>query len=548
MFLRSEKSLILPCVVIYSLFLVVILINAKVFGLYRFHLNSMVLNLITGGSSMQILSIPLSTGLVVLIGLAVIVTAEYWFALKLFNHFHHRQHSTARLWLSAAAIMLSGQLFYAYSDARGDRQVTSMLRYIPWAQPLTAKRKLRAMGINVAQDDTKHPGKQINSSLNYPKHPLQCNQQDVKQYNTLIVVIDSLRFDMLNAVNMPNTYQLRDTSWVFNDHYSTGNATRFGFFGLMYGLPGSYWFSMLGEKKGSVLIDTLVAQEQQLIISASAAWSAPEFDRTVFAEVTEQITSGQTIRARDPGDKRHIDSIVTDYLLDKITARNKAIPFFGLLFLDAPHSFTRDAGVAAPFQPSLKVPDYLALDNDSDPTMFFNLYKNSVYYDDLLIAHIVDTLEQQHLLDDTVLIITSDHAQEFNDTGLNFWGHNGNFSRYQTRVPLLIRWPGESAKVINYRTSHEDIVPTLMQRLLGCQNPVSDYSTGQNLFSETYRSRSLLLESWSRRALMTDDRIYVFESYGDTRIYDHDYRETTDETTDKASILKVMKIMGKFLQ
>jgi membrane-anchored protein YejM (alkaline phosphatase superfamily) len=87
-----------------------------------------------------------------------------------------------------------------------------------------------------------------------------------------------------------------------------------------------------------------------------------------------------------------------------------------------------------------------------------------------------------------------------------------------------------------------------MQRLLGCQNPVGDYSTGQNLFSETYSSRSLLLESWSRRALMTDDRIYVFESYGDTRIYDHDYREITDETTDKVSMLKAMEIMGEFLR
>jgi membrane-anchored protein YejM (alkaline phosphatase superfamily) len=39
------------------------------------------------------------------------------------------------------------------------------------------------------------------------------------------------------------------------------------------------------------------------------------------------------------------------------------------------------------------------------------------------------------------VIVTSDHGEEFNDTGKNYWGHNGNFSPYQVAVPLLVRGP-----------------------------------------------------------------------------------------------------------
>ncbi len=35
---------------------------------------------------------------------------------------------------------------------------------------------------------------------------------------------------------------------------------------------------------------------------------------------------------------------------------------------------------------------------------------------------------------------------------------------------------------ISHRTSHYDIVPTLMRRMLACDNAFSDYSSGQDLY------------------------------------------------------------------
>ena len=545
-FLLSSKKLVIPAVILFALFVSVIFINATVFGLYRFHLNGMVLNMITSGEALQILSISQVTWAILMTGLLALLAIEYFVAIVLYRYFAERNHRAGVLWLVAILVMVCGQSYLAYSDARADREVTSMLRYIPWAQPLTAKRRLRQLGIKVANAEDNYIGGLRVSSLDYPKNPLQCFQDPAHRPNIVILVVDSLRFDMLTDQVMPNTHALLDSSWLFTDHISTGNATRFGMFGLLYGLPGSYWHSMAGEQRGSVLVDVLVEQQYQLFINAAASWSFPEFDRTVFAAVKDQLVSGKKLKQENPEDKRHRDTIVTTDLVQKIMDRDDSRPFFGVLFLDAPHNYTMDQSASAPFQPALKSVNYLELDNDYEPTAFFNLYKNSVHYNDALIGEVVDTLKRQSLLEETVLVITGDHAQEFNDTGQNYWGHNGNFTPYQTRVPMIIRWPGVASNSIDHRTSHEDIVPTLMQRALGCQNPVGDYSTGQDLYSSSYRPRPLLLESWSSRALMTDERIFLFGPSGDTQVLDFENREITDGVIDSAAILEAMNLMGEF--
>ena len=150
-FLLSSKKLVIPAVILFAIFVAVIFINAKVFGLYRFHLNGMVLNMITSGEALQILSISLVTWAILIIGLLALLAIEYFVAIVLYRYFAERNHRAGVLWLVAILVMLCGQSYLAYSDARADREVTSMLRYIPWAQPLTAKRRLRNLGIKVAQ-------------------------------------------------------------------------------------------------------------------------------------------------------------------------------------------------------------------------------------------------------------------------------------------------------------------------------------------------------------------------------------------------------------
>jgi membrane-anchored protein YejM (alkaline phosphatase superfamily) len=130
-----------------------------------------------------------------------------------------------------------------------------------------------------------------------------------------------------------------------------------------------------------------------------------------------------------------------------------------LLFYDSPHKYDFPPDWPLQFKPSLAEVDYMALSNATDPVPFHNRYLNSVRYVDQLAGKALDDVRARGLLEDTVLLVTGDHGQEFNDQHLNYWGHNSNFSRFQTQVPLLVRWPGEAPSVHDYPTSHFDVVP-----------------------------------------------------------------------------------------
>src|SRR5690606_25945071 len=117
-------------------------------------------------------------------------------------------------------------------------------------------------------------------------------------------------------------------------------------------------------------------------------------------------------------------------------------PFFGFLFYDSPHGYTYPEDYPEQFTPVWETVNYLQLNAEFDPYPFFNRYLNAVHYTDSLIGQVLDNLEQRGLLETTVVIVTGDHGQEFNDLGQNFWGHNSNFARYQLQVPLVIAAPG----------------------------------------------------------------------------------------------------------
>ena len=98
----------------------------------------------------------------------------------------------------------------------------------------------------------------------------------------------------------------------------------------------------------------------------------------------------------------------------------------------------------------------MELNNSFDPAPYLALYKNAVRYTDDLIQEVLDYLNSKNLLGNTIVVISSDHGDEFNDNKLNFWGHGGNFTDAQIKVPLVIHWPGKKSANVEYVTSHLD--------------------------------------------------------------------------------------------
>jgi len=70
-------------------------------------------------------------------------------------------------------------------------------------------------------------------------------------------------------------------------------------------------------------------------------------------------------------------------------------------------------------------------------------YDGAVTYVDEQIGILLDSLRVRGVLDNTVVVITSDHGEEFGEHGLVLHGHGLNVQ--SIRVPLIIRGPGVAA-------------------------------------------------------------------------------------------------------
>jgi len=529
-------------VAVFGLATALIITDAKVYELYRFHLNAMALNLFFGGALQDNLSFSLTLWLTIAVVITTILALQLFLLMRLQKVKHGGAWLKTKFWLSLAllAFVLSN-VMHGWYEAKGNTSVTSQVRYVPWYQALTMRSLLKKWGVEVKNADPASPlNAEQGSALNYPKQPLQCHADTPP--NIIVIMIDSLRFDMLQADVMPTVSAFAQQALRFDNHYSSGNATRYGVFGFFYGLPSSYWAPMLTEERGSVFIDQLRAQDFQLHLLASASLSNPEFDRTAFANVRDAIT----LSPRDASIAER-DQWVTQQMLTQIQHHDGQKPMFAFAFYDAPHGFGLPDDFVSPFQPMIADVNYLTLGPGSDRVAFFNRYKASVLFVDQQVKKVLSALEAKGMYGNSVVLISSDHGQEFNDLGKNFWGHNNNYADYQVKVPLLIRWPGMKPTTESRLTSHEDIVPTLMSRVLGCTNPISDYSTGVDLFAPT-PDRALSVESWSDRAVLFRDRIYQYSHYGQADVFDKQYNAIEGETPNGAAVAGVLKKMSDFYQ
>ena len=513
-------------------------VDGYVWQQYRLHLDASIWNLVTGGAFGETFVFATRTWLklgFVVLALGAALAACAWLAVQMVRRPGRRAGMV--LALSLGAIFVAHNGIYAWANAAGYTPITGQTRILPAYRALTAKRWFRKHGL---MPHASAPVKlAAGIGLAYPRAALEC-AAPASRPNVLFVVIDSWRADALTPEVTPNLARLSAESQRFTNHVSGGNATRIGMFSLFYGLPGTYWHDMLGERRGAVLVQELMRQGYDVEVFRSAPLFSPEFDRTIFLGVPD-------LRLRSDGERAwQRDRDLNADFVGWLDRRDSSRPFFALLFYDSPHKYDFPPDWPLKFKPSLAEIDYMALSNTTDPVPFHNRYLNSVRYVDTLAAEAIDAARARGLLEDTVLLVTGDHGQEFNDQHLNYWGHNSNFSRFQTQVPLFIRWPGEAPSVQEHATSHFDVAPTLLHRVLGCSNPPADYSVGRDLYDASARG-VLTLASYNDYAAVEPGKRYVVVwNSGDVETLGPDYRPRPMSSADRQALQDALRQRSMF--
>ncbi len=96
-------------------------------------------------------------------------------------------------------------------------------------------------------------------------------------------------------------------------------------------------------------------------------------------------------------------------------------------------------------------------------------YDGEIGWTDKNVGDVIQRLKDLDLFDKTIIVMFSDHGEEFNEHG--GWFHNSNVYQEQVRVPLMIRVPKAKGRVIDTVVSLTDLHPTITQ-LLGVSDPV----------------------------------------------------------------------------
>lgn len=165
----------------------------------------------------------------------------------------------------------------------------------------------------------------------------------------------------------------------------------------------------------------------------------------------------------------------------------------------------------------------------------------------MLIGRVLQILKKNDRLDDTIVVVTSDHGEEFNDSKLNYWGHNGNFSDAQIKIPLVVSWPGIPAQQISHRTTAYVLGATLLKRVLDVQNPVEDFSVGQDLFDSQGRD-AFFVGSYNEDAIVAGDEVLLVKMSG--ALEGHSFKDWNeiDAAPLKKWVPAYLQMRGKYRQ
>lgn len=201
---------------------------------------------------------------------------------------------------------------------------------------------------------------------------------------------------------------------------------------------------------------------------------------------------------------------VTDRALEFVAGHADA-PFFLLVHYFDPHfalvehdgfRFSDEAG-GEPYAGNVRSPvPFLNFGRvgaelgPADAREMLRIYDSEVAFTDHHVGRLLDDLRRRGLYDDALVVLTADHGEEFLDHGRI--GHTKTLYRELLRVPLLLKLPGNAARVEPRAVGLIDVAPTIVE-IVGLdpspahrgQSLLDPADPARPVFAETSRQASL---------------------------------------------------------
>ncbi|MCP4535524.1 MAG: sulfatase [Chloroflexi bacterium] len=174
-----------------------------------------------------------------------------------------------------------------------------------------------------------------------------------------------------------------------------------------------------------------------------------------------------------------VNAKVTDWLTDTwMSGLSGTQPLFLFIYYFDPHSWYdplspydelyTDPAYDGPFlDPSVYKDGQVAVSGEIVPTEqdvdhLINLYDGEIRYWDVQLRNMLLYLENNHLMDNALLVVTSDHGEMFGEH--DKWAHGSSIYEEVVRVPLMMRYTGviSPGLVVTTPVQSMDLMPTIL--------------------------------------------------------------------------------------
>ncbi len=292
----------------------------------------------------------------------------------------------------------------------------------------------------------------------------------VRDYDVVWIIVDALRADHVSGLGYerrttPYLDQFAEEALVFTAAYSQSSATMLSIPSMLSGRSPLTvdWEPELGKLSLSPSVPTLGERLRErgyrsaFIVSVFIKERLPGllrgFDEIVDASARLPKTRGGRRASASSADSglAFIHRLFADPL-------SPPPPYFLTVYFEDPHR---------PY--SLRAPDFEELKGP------YAHYDQEIAATDRHIGFMLESLRLSPRWDQTVVIITADHGEEFLEHGGRY--HARTCFEESVHVPLLVRIPGVSARRVDMPVALVDVLPTLVELIgLGREVPLDGQS------------------------------------------------------------------------
>ncbi|MDO6405169.1 LPS biosynthesis-modulating metalloenzyme YejM [Pantoea phytobeneficialis] len=501
----SQRLLRFLSAIIATAGLTLIMVDSAVFNRFHLHLNPVVWELVINPDQSEMAR----DWQLMFIGVPIIFLVEMLFATWSWQKLRSLNRRSfgkplAALFISA---FFASHLLYIWADANFYRPITMQRANLPLSYPMTARRFLERHGLLDAQEYQRRLVQQGDPealSVQYPLSDITFRDGGTR-HNLLVLTVNGLNNATVEKA-LPSLTQFASDNVRFTQHFSAGNQAEKGLFGLFYGISSSYMDGVLAARMPSALLSALNSQGYQFGLFSSDGFNQPLYRQALLADYSLPTMESQTNSAT-----------VTQWQNWLNGQKDNNAPWFSWIALNG-----------------------ITVNGDSVKARQRSYLRQAAGVDSQ-IAVVLQTLQERDLLKNTVVVITAQHAIALDGDDDN----PGN--RATLQVPLVVHWPNTPAQTIDRLTDQQDVMATLMQRLLHVRTNPVNYSQGEDLFAAQRNHNWVASSEDGRLVVTTPETTLVLNNNGSYYAYDAQGKVLRDHKPELALLLQVLTEQKRFI-